>query len=151
MVNVEIYDWISRAKYAAISLTALGFILDLASFKWRVIAQSLFHLEMVQICLIRLIPVKLSDSYIYEVFFDSLMVSLCLACDIKFTIISLLFSQILGNTLLSSFWMGEQSHDFIVSCISVILLAGLVNTLFLSLTIYASDLHAVFRIEVTGF
>ena len=45
-----------NARLVAISLVVLGLIIDILCAKWRSFARVLFHIEMLQFCMLNMVP-----------------------------------------------------------------------------------------------
>ena len=103
----SIKTYLTYGKFTAWSLLVLGLIIDLLCFKWRGLARLIFHVEMMQICLFRLIPVNICSSYLYVIFFHPFSYAIMFACDLKLNLASLLLTQSFGNLFLSSLWLDQ--------------------------------------------
>ena len=57
--------YIIAGKYVAWVLLITGFTIDLLCLKWPYLARSLFHIEMLQLCIQRVIPAT-DPSFYFE-------------------------------------------------------------------------------------
>ena len=102
-------------KYIAWGLIILGALIDFISIKKPSFARSLFHLEMLQLTLLKLIPFdedrSTYPSFYFEIFLDPLFNALCFAVDLKLSIIMLFCSQGFSNVYLNSLWSKFDQFD----------------------------------------
>ena len=61
--NLEKY--ILAGRYLAWGLLITGLTIDLLCLKWPCLARALFHIEMLQLCILRMIPVADDASSFY--------------------------------------------------------------------------------------
>ena len=145
--NESIHEKLATGKVIAWLLLIMGLILDLLSLKWRSLARCFFHLEMLQVCLVKMIPVNdvglRSNSYLYSVlFFDPLCYALLFICDLRVGLVTLVATQAFGNIFLSDLWMTEDAQTtFLLPGVMLLLLALLFIVLFSCLLAYIADLH----------
>ena len=114
----------------------MGILLNLLCAKWRNLARCLFHLEMLQVCLLKMIPNNDDDIY-RGLFFDPLCSGLLLICDLRASLCTLLATQAFGNMVLSGVWMGQDALEGVM----LLLLAILILVFFHGLLVYIANLH----------
>ena len=144
----SIHEKLAVGKVIAWLLLIVGLTLDLLCTKRRGLARCFFHLEMLQICLVKMIPSNdaCSASYLYsELFFEPLCFALLLICDLKVGLFTLVMTQAFGNTVLSGLWMTQETQSsFFVPGVTLLLLAIIVIIIFSCLLVYIADLHTAF-------
>ena len=143
----SVHEKLATGKVLAWLLLIMGLVLDLLCSKCRSLARCFFHLEMLQVCLVKMIPVNDvcpgSSSYLYSVlFFDPLCYALLFICDLRVGLVTLVATMAFGNIFLSDLWMTEDAQTtLLLPGVMLLLLAILVIVLFSCLLSYIADLH----------
>ena len=149
---------VAFGKYSAWALLVSGALIDIVSIKYPCAARSLFHIEMLQLALLKIIPVDQKEPilygsiprFYYESFMMPLVYSLCLSCDIKLSLCMLVLSCVLSNVNLSlrsnNFFENDEDEQlkqsYMIYCCLAIALVSLTMTIILGLLNYISDLHS---------